>query len=210
MRLGIFGGTFNPIHIGHLRAAEEVREALGLDRVLFVPAKLPPHKSMRGLADAALRYSLVVRAVEGNPGFAASDVELKRDGPSYSIDTLRHFAEELKPERLWFVMGTDQYAELHTWKRFGEIAALADLAVMRRPPDAAPLAPPKTLEDEYSPIDGGYVHRSGRVVRLIEVTGLAISSTVVREALARGKSVRYLVPENVRELLEANPAQESG
>lgn len=208
MRLGIFGGTFNPVHIGHLRSVEEVREALGLDRVVFVPAKLPPHKSACGLAAADFRLKVVREAVSGNPFFDVSDVELLREGPSFSIDTLEHFAALHKPEALWFVMGTDQYEELHTWKRYGDILALADVAVMRRPPDVSPLKPPAAMESEYEAGSGVLTHRSGRSIRLVEVTGLAVSSTRIREALARGGSIRYLVPEKVREMIEANSLEE--
>lgn len=208
MRLGVFGGTFNPVHIGHLRSAEEVREALGLDRLIFVPAKLPPHKSACGLAAADFRLAVVREAVKDNPRFSVSDVELLREGPSWSIDTLEHFAGLYSPESLWFVMGTDQYAELHTWKRYRDILALADIAVMRRPPDSSPLTAPLSMEGEYEAGEGILTHRSGRVVRLVEVTGLAVSSTAIREALARRGSIRYLVPENVREMLEANSLEE--
>lgn len=207
MRLGVFGGTFNPIHLGHLRAAEEVREALALDRVVFVPARLPPHKASDGLADADYRLNLVRLAVADNPGFSVSDLELRRDGPSWSIDTLEALLREERPQELKFIMGADQYAELHTWRRFTDIIALVDIVVMTRPPDFSPIAPPKGAEKEYVAIPGGWRHRSGRVVRHVAVTPIAISSTLVREALKNGKSARYLVPESIRTLVEAHSAQ---
>lgn len=203
MELGIFGGTFHPVHLGHLRAAEEVREALGLARVLFVPAKLPPHKDARAVAPPEVRLDLVRRAVEGNPAFGVSDLELRRAGPSYSVDTLRDFRERLAPEdRLWFLVGSDAFREIHTWYRYPEIFALADLAVMSRPPQAAPPAPPPGLEGELTPVPGGLRHRSGREVRFVPVTLLDVSATAIRRALVQGRSVRYLVPEAVRGELE--------
>jgi len=201
--LGVFGGTFNPVHLGHLRAAEEVREALGLERVLFVPAKTPPHKGARTVAPPDARLDLVRRAVAENPFFAVSDLELRRPGPSYSVDTLRELREGLGAEdRLWFLMGTDAYREIHTWHRYPELFALADVAVMSRPPEAVAAAPPASLARDFTPEGDGLRHRSGREVRFVPVTLLDISGTAVRRALSRGRSLRYLVPEAVRGELE--------
>ena len=202
MDIGVFGGTFNPIHLGHLRVAEEVREALGLGRVVFVPAKIPPHKSQAAIARPEARLKMVTRAVADNPYFEASELELRREGPSYSIDTLTEIREGLGPgERLWFLMGTDAFREIHTWHRFSEIFALADIAVMRRPPGGEELAPPASLAAEFTPSEAGFRHASGREVRMVPVTLLDISSTHIRQALADGRSVRYLVPEAVLALL---------
>jgi nicotinate-nucleotide adenylyltransferase len=196
LSLGVFGGTFNPVHLGHLRAAEEVREALGLDRVLFVPAKIPPHKPGRSIAPPDVRLDLVRRAVRGNPGFGVSERELLRPGPSYSVDTLRELRAETGPDaRLWFLLGADAYREIHTWYRYPDLFRLADVAVMHRPPDPVPDASPSGLEGEFAPTALGFRHRSGREVRFVPVTLLDISSTAVRQALAQGRSVRYLVPD---------------
>lgn len=208
MRLGVFGGTFDPIHLGHLRAAEEVREALSLDRVLFVPAALPPHKASQPVGDKAKRLGLVRLAIGDNPFFSASDLELNRTGPSYSIDTVRELAREYRPEALWFIMGTDQYRELHTWMSYRELVGEVDIAVMRRPPDAGRFAPPRGVEEEYLRGADGFLHRSGRQVRLVQTTGLDISSTEIRRLLAAGGSIRYLVDERVRAALETTHAHE--
>lgn len=203
MNLGVFGGTFNPVHLGHLRAAEEVREALGLDRVLFVPAKLPPHKPGRGIAPPDVRLDLVRRAVSGNQGFEVSDRELRRAGPSYSVDTLAELRAEVEPgQRIWFLIGADAYSEIHTWHRYPDLFRLADVAVMRRPPDPGPGLPPAGLEGEFEPTRFGWRHRAGREVRFVPVTLLDISSTAVRYALGQGRSVRYLVPDSVLAELE--------
>jgi len=184
------------VHLGHLRAAEEVREGLGLDRVLFVPAKIPPHKPGRGIAPSEVRLDLVRRAVSANPGFGVSDLELRRPGPSYSVDTLADLGAEAEPGgRLWFLLGADAYREIHTWNRFPDLFRLADVAVMRRPPDAECESPPRGLEGEFVPTGSGFRHRSGREIRFVPVTLLDISSTAVRQALSAGRSVRYLVPE---------------
>lgn len=200
----MFGGTFNPIHLGHLRAAEEVREALGLGRVLFVPAKVPPHKGGRPVAPADQRLEWVRRAVADNPGFEVSDLELRRQGPSYSVHTLAELSGNLGAGgRLWFLVGADAFREIHTWYRFPEIFRAVDVAVMSRPPDPALLRPPEALAGEFTPCPGGYRHVSGREVRFVAVTLLDISSTQVRRALATGRSARYLVPDPLHEPLIA-------
>jgi len=203
LSLGVFGGTFNPVHLGHLRAAEEVREALELDQVLFMPAKLPPHKPGSGIAPPDVRLDLVRRAVSGNPGFAVSDREVRRPGPSYSVDTLTELRSEAESgQRLWFLVGADAYREIHTWHRYAELFRLADVAVMRRPPDPGSGAPPIGLEREFEPTGAGFRHQSGRELRFVPVTLLDISSTAIRYALGQGKSVRYLVPDPVLAELE--------
>jgi len=208
LSLGVFGGTFNPVHLGHLRAAEEVREALALERVLFVPAKIPPHKPGKGIAPPEVRLDLVRRAAHGNPWFEVSDRELRRSGPSYSVDTLTGLRREAGPgARLWFLVGADAYREIHTWHRYPELFRLADVAVMHRPPDPGPRSPPAGLEADFEPAPAGFRHRSGREVRFVSITLLDISSTAVRQALAGGRSVRYLVPDTVREELERLAAQ---
>jgi nicotinate-nucleotide adenylyltransferase len=203
LKVGVFGGTFDPIHLGHLRVAEEVREALGLERVLFVPASIPPHKMQAAVAPPPLRLEMVRRAVVGNPRFEVSGVELEREGPSYSIDTLRELRGGLGPrDRLWFILGEDAFRDIHTWHRFSELFSEVDLAVMRRPPHGLrELAPPASLAGEFQALPSGFRHRSGREIRSVPVTLLDISSTRIREALAVGRSVRYLVPEPVLDLL---------
>lgn len=197
MQLGVLGGTFDPIHLGHLRVAEEAREALGLDRVLFLPARIPPHKVSRRVTPPVVRLELVQRAVANNPGFAASDLELNRAGPSYSVDTLAELRRGLGPDdRLWFLLGEDAFREVHTWHSYAELFHLADIGVLRRPPAGAPPPPPDGA-GSFTPIPGGYRHDGGREVRFIDVTLLDISSTRVRQALAAGRSVRYLVPESI-------------
>lgn len=203
MKLGVFGGTFDPIHLGHLRVAEEACAALGLDRLLFIPAKVPPHKKRDDLSDARTRLALVRAGVRGNPRFRVSDMELRREGPSYTVDTLRLLREgRQRPERLWFLLGCDAFREIDTWHRYEEIFALADLAVLRRPPDDALPPPPRGMTGEFEPIEGGYRHRSGHEVRFLRVSALDISASEVRRALKEGRSIRYWVPEPVRRALE--------
>lgn len=201
MQLGVLGGTFDPIHLGHLRAAEEACEALNLDQVLFLPARTPPHKVSRRVTPPAARLELVQRAVADNPRFGVSSLELDRVGPSYSVHTLAALRRGLGPDdRLWFLLGEDAFREVHTWRDHAELFLLADFGVLRRPPAATPPPPPDGA-GPFHPTPTGYRHAAGREVRFVDVTLLDISSTRVRRALAAGRSVRYLVPEPIRPLL---------
>ncbi|TAL18664.1 nicotinate (nicotinamide) nucleotide adenylyltransferase [bacterium] len=211
MKVGLFGGTFNPIHLAHLRAAEEVREALCLDSVIFVPAKTPPHKVPDTVSDAKRRLGLVRAAIADNPRFEVSEIELRREGPSYSVDTLRAIlGGNLAPARLWFIVGADAFVEMDTWKSAREIFSLTDIAVMGRPPWNACPPPPPAFAGDFEPLPTGYRHLSGREIRFIPVTPLDISSTLIRQALAEGRSVRYLVPEGVRALIEGRQGSGTG
>jgi nicotinate-nucleotide adenylyltransferase len=201
--IGIFGGTFNPIHLGHLRAAEEVREGQGLDEVRFVPAALPPHKEAAGLATAADRLRMVELAVAGTPGFRVSAVELERSGPSYSVDTLRAVRADIGPDaRVVFVLGWDAFRELHTWKEYAAIFTLVDVVVVTRPPspdhlahDEIPLAAREAFG--YDSRRESFRHASGHVLSLQRITALDISAAGIRERVSTRRSIRFLVPREV-------------
>ena len=203
--IGLFGGTFNPIHLGHLRAAEEAREALALERLVFVPSADPPLKREGAgvIAPAELRVRWVERAIAGNPGFAVDPLELGREGPSYTVDTLRVFGARLAPELPVFVIGSDAFAELASWREPKALLALAHFAVLTRPPHAAArLAasiPPELAAELVLAPDGQQAHHrsAGSWLRRIPITALDISSTDVRRRLSEGRSVRYLLPEPV-------------
>lgn len=181
-RLGIFGGTFDPPHVGHLALAEWAREELRLDRVLFVPAGTPPHKRA-ARAGAAHRLAMTRAAVRGNASFAISTVETRRTGPSYTADTVAALAEAHPGAELWLLMGADMYATFDQWARPSEIASLAALAVALRPGAEAPRA--------------SRAAKRGRGVRWLGNPALEVSSSAVRERARRGASLRYLVPDAV-------------
>lgn len=202
---GVFGGTFNPIHLGHLRAAEEVGEALGLERVLFVPSARPPHKSDEGtdpMAPAELRLAWVRAAVADNPRFEVDALEIEREGTSFSVDTLRSLGARTAPERPVFVIGQDAFAEVGTWREPAAVFELAHFAVTTRPAAVrGSLADwlPKCVRDEVELAADGLSarHRAGSWIRRVEITALDISASDIRARLRESRSVRYLLPETV-------------
>jgi nicotinate-nucleotide adenylyltransferase len=206
-RVAIFGGTFNPIHLGHLRAAEEAAELLGLERVLFVPSADPPHKegcAADPLAPAALRLAWVRLAIEDNPRFAADPLEVERGGRSYSVDTLRALGARLAPERPVFLIGHDAFALIDTWRDPEAIFELAHIAVIVRPGagggSLADWLPKRVREDVELAADGkSAAHPAGTWIRVLEIAALDVSASDLRARLRAGRSVRYLLPEPVRE-----------
>ena len=197
-RIGVFGGTFDPIHVGHLRCAEEAREQLGLDQILFIPAADPPHKARR-ITAAAHRLAMVRLATAGNPAFRVSAIEEERGGRSYTVDTLRALRGRLPDSaRLTLLMGLDAFREIDTWKEYRALFALADLAVWSRPP-GSPRAPRALLPVAarpdfcYGPAQKTLRHRTGTHIRFLTVTALEVSASAIRLRLQRGQSVRYLL-----------------
>lgn len=199
-RIGIFGGTFNPIHLGHLRSAEEIREVYGLDEVRFLPAAIPPHKGAGEVAPPADRLRMVELAIADHPAFRTSALELERGGPSYSVDTLRTLRSELGAQTpLFFIVGLDAFRELDTWKEPEEIFRLADLIVTSRPGagerlahEELPIAAQKAFC--YDADSGRFRHESGHLLMFQPITALGVSATAVRNLLRQQRSVRYLVP----------------
>lgn len=182
LRLGLFGGTFDPPHIGHLIVAQDVVEALGLDRLLFVPAGLPPHKADTAVSPAPLRLEMVRSIIADNETFGVSEVELGRGGPSYTVDTLRHYRDLHPTAEIFFLIGADQAAALDTWQEPDRVAALATLVVMARDGASVPV--------------GGFAS--------VPVTRVDVSATEVRKRVLDGRSIRYLVPESVRKIIDRN------
>ncbi len=208
--IGVLGGTFDPVHLGHLRAAEEVREVERLDEVRFVPAAVPPHKERAGITAAAHRVRMVELAVANVPGFRVSRVEVERSGPSYSVDTLRALRAELgEAARVVFVLGRDAFADFHTWKEHASIFALCDVVVVTRPPSPEPLSIeqiPLAAREAfwYDSGSGVFRHRSGHVLKHQLITALDISAASIRARVAAGRSIRFLVPDAVAEYVAAH------
>jgi nicotinate-nucleotide adenylyltransferase len=200
MRIGLFGGTFDPIHWGHLRSAEEVSESFGLDRVLFIPASIPPHKRGQTTTPARDRLEMVRLAVARNPRFKVSTVEIRRPGVSYSIDTVGYFARRKRQgDSLFFIVGLDAFREIGSWKNFAEIFPLCDFIVTSRPgsKDSDPLRGTGVAVKKlfcYDSKQRNYKHRSGTRVFFIKLTDIAISASEIRRRIKEGESIRYLVP----------------
>lgn len=215
MRIGLFGGTFDPIHFGHLRAALEVREGFELDRVFLLPAAIPPHKAREGVAPAADRLHMIRLAVEGEPGLTASDVEVRREGPSYTIDTVRHFHREMPDgAELFLIVGRDAFLEFDTWKCYRELLSLVSVIVITRPRADGPTVDrgADELADFLRGRVSGDIAASGppvrfsgagiREVSLFAVTAMDISSSRIRSLVRAGRSIRFLSPAAVCDCIQ--------
>jgi len=181
MRLGIFGGTFNPIHLGHLLLAETARETLALDRVVFIPTRQPPHKRASDLLPGPMRLELIELAIRRHPAFVTSDIELQRRGPSYSIETVRALHRQLPQAKLFLLLGEDMLTV--TWMAWKEIARLCTVAAAHR--------------------EGAPSRRSARGIRWLDMPRIGLSSSDIRRRIKAGRSIRYLLPPAVeRRILE--------
>lgn len=206
-RVGVFGGSFNPIHLGHLLLADEILELLHLDQILFIPAAEPPHKPIRGLAPARDRFAMTELAIRGNPRFAISDLELRRYGPSYTVETL----EALRGERgagmeLSFLIGSETFLDLLSWREPQRLARLARLVVIPRAGsafDADGLQAQKVLGEIGQerwiriPPSRPPAEPSGKGALLVAATSLPISSSELRRRAREGRSLAYRVPDAV-------------
>lgn len=203
--IGVFGGTFDPIHYGHLRTAFEMLEALSFDEVRLVPCGDPPHRG-ETFASAESRYEMVRVGTEGLAGFVVDDREIRRDGPSYTIDTLASLRAEFSDAPLGLIVGMDAFLGLPRWHRWGEILDVAHIVVAHRPgwraPDMGPLG---ELLSECGTHRVADLHEAthGRI-HIHAVTQLEISSTEIRELVAAGRDPRFLMPDAVRDVIAAS------
>lgn len=182
-KIGILGGTFNPVHTGHLLLAEGIREGLNLDSVLFIPSFMPPHKKSVKLASAKDRLALVRLAIKGNPYFKVSTIEIKRGGKSYSADTLEGLHKFFKNNaEFFFIIGSDNVSELKKWKSIDRLMKLCSIVTAVRP---------------------GYKIKFPKV-KVVDIPTLPVSSTDIRQLVNQGKTIKYLVPETVRKYILKN------
>ncbi len=180
-RIGLFGGMFDPVHLGHLHAAKEAADKIALDRVFFIPASVPPHKKNGCYESGAHRLAMLRLATEADARFAVSDYELNKEGTSYSYLTVEHFKTVFPEDKLFFIIGDEAYSLLHTWKSPERIRAAADFVVVTR-------------EGTPPPDDALY----------IEIPKVQISSTKVRKCLLDGETAHALLPEKVVAYIEEN------
>jgi nicotinate-nucleotide adenylyltransferase len=213
-RIGVLGGTFNPIHRGHLHAAESVAKQLDLARIVFVPAADPPLKrgGTETIAPAALRFAWVEAALRGHVHLVADDLELRRAGPSYTLDTLRELGARLAPARLVFLVGEDAFAELDLWREPSTLLTLADFAVMTRPPGLGKplrslLSEALAAQIEWAADGESGTHRTAKTrLARVAIDALDVSATDIRRRIRAGESVRYLLPDAVHDAVLASGA----
>jgi len=212
LRVGLFGGSFNPLHTGHLRAAEEVREILELDKVIFIPSSIHPIKNDKNIINAKYRLKMLELATKGIKEFEVSGVEMKRAGPSYTIDTLKHFKSKFKNYRLFFILGSENMARIDTWKDYKELFRYADFAVVGRPgfnfkniKDIIPSGLVKQFKlSNKTAYKTVYKHTKGNNLIFFKIKGIRISSTTLRNIVKNGKSIKYFVPDSVNKYIIKN------
>ena len=215
VRLGLFGGTFNPIHLGHLRAAEEITELMGLKNILFIPSASPPHKNNRPLIEFSHRFEMVRLAIAERPGFSVSDMEARRQGLSYTVDSLRQLHVSYKGSlEAYFIVGYEAFIDMPIWREYRELFALTNFVVINRPGYDAKKTEhllKETVSSDFAwdPIQETFACPGKKNVFYRGVTRLDISSTGIRERLAHGASIRYLVPEPVRVYIKENKLYQS-
>lgn len=211
MRIGILGGTFNPIHNGHLKIAEEVLKRLGLDKILFMPAYIPPHKDKEGIIDARHRIEMVRLAIADNPGFELSTIEIERGGVSYTIDTLRELGHIYgKAAELFFIIGIDAFLEIEAWKDAEALLASCNFIVIMRTSfqcrDLKKITLLKLPDDKLTAMDKGEMEslrlplKGGNYLYLLNITPVdisSISSRDIRSRILSHKNFKYLLPESV-------------
>ncbi|MFA5060384.1 MAG: nicotinate-nucleotide adenylyltransferase [Candidatus Omnitrophota bacterium] len=182
-RIGVLGGTFNPVHIGHLMIAQWAKEKMRLDKVIFVPANLPPHKDVKEVVSSKDRYKMVQLAVGGNSSFSVSDFEIKRQGKSYTIDTMRYFDRCYpKNTKLFFIVGGDMTSQLKNWRYIKDILKIASFIVVNRPGRHR-----KNTEIKHSPV---------------VMPAIDISSSYLRQRIAQKKTTKYFIPDKVRQYID--------
>lgn len=214
-RIGLFGGTFNPIHTGHLRAAASVREGFGLDTVILIPAAIPPHKCSRDIAPARDRLEMARLATEGYENLLVSDVELVRSGPSYTIDTVRHFRQQFDADtQLFFIVGGDAFLEIDTWKDYEELFLSIPMIVLNRP-DARQHHSTSffrtmqvflrdRISEGYTADESSltFSHHSRQAVYLYPGEMIDVSSTRIRQHVGRGEAAKGGLPPSVQDYIQ--------
>jgi len=214
-KTGLFGGTFDPIHYGHLRSACEVKEKFNFNRIFIIPAALPPHKKTKTVENSQHRLEMIRLATAGFSEFGVSDIELGRKGPSYTIDTVEYFKSQCGGEtRLFFIIGSDAFLELDTWKAYSDLLKLIPFVVMIRPDASCPdisvkeqhilnfLISRVSEKYVYHSEDDAFLHPESPPVFIHRVTSLDISSTHIRRLIKGNRSIRFLVPEAVEQYIK--------
>ncbi len=192
MKLGIMGGTFDPIHLGHLATAETVREIFALDEIIFIPAARPPHKLDKDISDEYSRLTMTLLATQSNEFFRVSDMEIKRKGLSYTLDTMNELYETFgRSTELFFIIGADSLADLSKWHAARELVAKCHFIATTR----------QGVDVDFSAVEKFFGAAATEHIHRVTTPGLEISSTAIRERVRLGRSIKYLVPEVVEEFI---------
>ena len=186
------GGTFDPIHYGHLLMCENIREEFNLNKIIFIPAKIPPHKTDRIIICPDARLTMVELAIADNPDFELSDIEIKRNGPSYTVDTIKEFRKFYSLEELFFIVGADSLVQFHTWKNFQQIFRLCTIIVAKRP---------DTEEGLLNDYIRKFSNEFGARILVSQHKAMDYSSTEIRERIKKDMSIRYRTPKSVEDYI---------
>ena len=194
-KIGLIGGTFDPVHIGHLFIAQTALEEVGLDRVIFVPAGQPPHKQGLKITDSHDRIQMLREAIKNNSGFELSLCEIETDQISYTYDLLRYFIKNTPAKEIYFIMGADSFMEFRTWYRYQDLLSLGSFIVIKRRgyESEAMIRQWKSFQNDHQ-----------AKIYIVDSPTLEISSSDIRKRIGEGKSIRYIVPEPVREYIKNN------
>jgi len=214
--IGVFGGTFDPIHFGHLRSALEIRESLGLKEIRFIPCRIPPHRD-EPLADSMQRLAMVRAALAGQPDMILDDREIKREGPSYMVDTLESLRSEITTEPLCLILGMDAFMGLSSWHRWKDLLTLAHLVVMHRPgkslhdvnsTEAAEVT--TLLKNRQVKNVNALQNKAAGSIFLHPISQLDISASKIRDMVKNGKNPRYLLPDVVLQMIKVQKIYKTG
>ncbi|MBI2058968.1 MAG: nicotinate (nicotinamide) nucleotide adenylyltransferase [Nitrospirae bacterium] len=207
LRIAVFGGTFDPVHFGHLRSIQEVQDRMRFDKVFIIPNRRPPHKSDRHPAPFNHRLSMLRLALGRNAVIQVSDIEGRRGGPSFTVETLRQLQASRVGARLFLILGVDSFAEIGTWKRFREVLDDCDIVVMERPgrkerkgASWIPLEVRRLYG--YDAAKGVYRNKANKTLALVRVTPFDVSASAVRQAVKEGRSIRFLTPPAVERYIQ--------
>lgn len=195
MKIGLIGGTFNPIHYGHLILSEFIREEMDLDRIIFIPTRIPPHKDSSNIPNGKVRIEMVNLAIKSNENFQSSTIEIDREGVSYTIDTIEELKSKYPQDEFFFIIGEDSLFQLHNWKDYERLIKICNIIVAER------IGQEKDkINDRIYEINSLF---NGNIVKASS-PHIGISSTIIRNRVKNGLSIKYLVPETVEEYIINN------
>jgi nicotinate-nucleotide adenylyltransferase len=194
MKIGLFGGTFDPIHVGHLISAENVRELYGLDKIIFIPSAQPPHKRLSLVTPAKWRLKMVQLAIQNNPFFECSSIEIDKPGVSYTIETIQEYRKHYSKKELFFIVGSDSLFEMHSWYRIEDLVQLCEFIFVHRPGYAL-------WEDQLKRLKLPSKVLKVLMKHPVQLDPVGVSSSEIRKRIAEERSIRYLLPAKVQKMI---------